>query len=56
MPDGHILGGLDVKVVGRLATLVSDGAIAGSATKSGLMHVVVKDGPSAGNSRGLRDQ
>lgn len=26
------LGGLDVKVVGKLATLVSDGAIAGSAT------------------------
>jgi len=33
MPDGqYTLGGLDVKVVGRLATLVSDGAIAGSAT------------------------
>ena len=29
MPDGqYTLGGLDVKVVGRLATLVSDGAIA----------------------------
>ena len=33
MPDGqYTLGGLDVKVVGRLATLVSDGAIAGSVT------------------------
>ena len=33
MPDGqYTLGGLDVKVVGRRATLVSDGAIAGSAT------------------------
>lgn len=33
MPDGqYTLGGLDVKVVGRLATLVSDGTIAGSAT------------------------
>ena len=33
MPDGqYTLGGLDVKVVGRLATLVSDGALAGSAT------------------------
>ena len=29
MPDGqYTLGGLDVKVVGKLATLVSDGAIA----------------------------
>ena len=33
MPDGqYTLGGLDVKVVGKLATLVLDGAIAGSAT------------------------
>ena len=33
MPDGqYTLGGLDVKVVGKLATLVSNGAIAGSAT------------------------
>ena len=33
MPDGqYTLGGLDVKVVGKKATLVSDGAIAGSAT------------------------
>lgn len=33
MRDGqYTLGGLDVKVVGKLATLVSDGAIAGSAT------------------------
>ena len=33
MPDGqYTLGGLDVNVVGKLATLVSDGAIAGSAT------------------------
>lgn len=33
MPDGtYTLGGLDVNVRGRLATLVSDGAIAGSAT------------------------
>lgn len=33
MPDGqYTLGGLDVKVTGKLATLVSDGTIAGSAT------------------------
>lgn len=33
MPDGqYTLGGLDVKVVGKRATLVSDGTIAGSAT------------------------
>ena len=33
MPDGrYTLGGLDVDVVGKRATLVSDGAIAGSAT------------------------
>ena len=33
MPDGqYTLGGLDVKVVGKLATLVSDGALAGSVT------------------------
>ena len=33
LSDGlYTLGGQDVKVVGRLATLVSDGAIAGSAT------------------------
>ncbi|MCD8020538.1 MAG: N-acetylglucosamine-6-phosphate deacetylase [Clostridiales bacterium] len=33
MPDGqYTLGGLDVKVVGNRATLVSDGALAGSAT------------------------
>lgn len=33
MPDGqYTLGGLDVKVKGKLATLVRDGAIAGSAT------------------------
>ena len=44
MPDGqHTLGGLDVKVVGRLATLVSDGAIAGSATNlMDCMRTVVK--------------
>ena len=44
MPDGqYTLGGLDVKVVGRLATLVSDGAIAGSATNlMDCMHTVVK--------------
>lgn len=33
MPDGqYTLGGLDVNVVGNRATLVSDGALAGSAT------------------------
>jgi N-acetylglucosamine-6-phosphate deacetylase len=33
MPDGqYTLGGLDVKVQGKKATLVSDGAIAGSVT------------------------
>ncbi len=44
MPDGqYTLGGLDVKVVGRLATLVSDGAIAGSATNlMDCMRTVVK--------------
>ena len=43
-PDGqYTLGGLDVKVVGRLATLVSDGAIAGSATNlMDCMRTVVK--------------
>ena len=45
MPDGqYTLGGLDVKVVGRLATLVSDGAIAGSATNLlDCMRTVVKN-------------
>lgn len=44
MPDGqYTLGGLDVKVVGKLATLVSDGAIAGSATNlMDCMRTVVK--------------
>ena len=44
MPDGqYTLGGLDVKAVGRLATLVSDGAIAGSATNlMDCMRTVVK--------------
>lgn len=44
MQDGqYTLGGLDVKVVGRLATLVSDGAIAGSATNlMDCMRTVVK--------------
>ena len=44
MPDGqYTLGGLDVKVVGKLATLVSDGAIAGSATNlADCMRTVVK--------------
>lgn len=44
MLDGqYTLGGLDVKVVGRLATLVSDGAIAGSATNlMDCMRTVVK--------------
>ena len=44
MPDGqYTLGGLDVMVVGRLATLVSDGAIAGSATNlMDCMRTVVK--------------
>ena len=45
MPDGqYTLGGLDVKVVGKLATLVSDGAIAGSATNlMDCMRTVVKE-------------
>lgn len=44
MPDGqYTLGGLDVKVVGRLATLVLDGAIAGSATNlMDCMRTVIK--------------
>ena len=44
MPDGqYTLGGLDVKVVGKLATLVSNGAIAGSATNlADCMRTVVK--------------
>ena len=44
MPDGqYTLGGLDVKVVGKLATLVLDGAIAGSATNlMDCMRTVVK--------------
>lgn len=45
MPDGqYTLGGLDVKVVGKRATLVLDGAIAGSATNlADCMRTVVKD-------------
>ena len=45
MPNGqYTLGGLDVKVVGKLATLVSDGAIAGSATNlMDCMRTVVKE-------------
>jgi len=45
MPDGqYTLGGLDVKVVGKLATLISDGAIAGSATNlMDCMRTVVKE-------------
>lgn len=44
MPDGrYTLGGLDVDVVGNLATLVSDGALAGSATNlMDCMKVAVK--------------
>ena len=44
MPDGqYTLGGLDVKVVDKLATLVSDGAIAGSTTNlMDCMRTVVK--------------
>ena len=44
MSDGqYTLGGLDVKVVGKRATLVSDGAIAGSATNlADCMRTVVK--------------
>ena len=44
MPDGqYTLGGLDVKVVGKLATLVLDRAIAGSATNlMDCMRTVVK--------------
>ena len=45
MPDGqYTLGGLDVKVVGKCATLVLDGAIAGSATNlADCMRTVVKE-------------
>ncbi len=45
MPDGtYTLGGLDVNVVGKRATLVSDGAIAGSVTNLiDCMRTVVKD-------------
>lgn len=45
MPDGqYTLGGLDVEVVGKRATLVSDGAIAGSATNlADCMRTVVKE-------------
>ena len=44
MPDGqYTLGGLDVKVVGNHATLVSDGALAGSVTNlADCMRTVVK--------------
>ena len=44
MPDGqYTLGGLDVNVVGNRATLVSDGALAGSATNlMDCMRVTVK--------------
>ena len=44
MPDGqYTLGGLDIKVTGKLATLVSDGTIAGSATNlMDCMRTVVK--------------
>lgn len=44
MPDGrYTLGGLDVDVVGNRATLVSDGALAGSATNlMDCMRVAVK--------------
>ena len=45
MPDGtYTLGGLDVNVVGKRATLVSDGAIAGSVNNlMDCMRTVVKD-------------
>ncbi len=45
MPDGrYTLGGLDVNVVGNRATLVSDGALAGSATNlMDCMKVAVKE-------------
>ena len=44
MPDGqYTLGGLDVKVVGNHATLVSDGALAGSVTNlADCLRTVVK--------------
>ena len=44
MPDGrYTLGGLDVNVVGNRATLVSDGALAGSATNlMDCMRIAVK--------------
>ena len=45
MPDGqYTLGGLDVNVVGNRATLVSNGALAGSATNLlDCMRVAVKE-------------
>lgn len=45
MPDGqYTLGGLAVNVVGNRATLVSDGALAGSATNlTDCMRTVVKE-------------
>ena len=45
MPDGqYTLGGLDVNVVGNRATLVSDGALAGSATNlMDCVRTVVRD-------------
>ena len=45
MPDGtYTLGGLDVNVQGNRATLVSDGALAGSVTNlMDCMRTVVKD-------------
>lgn len=45
MPDGkYTLGGQDVNVAGKLATLVSNGAIAGSATNlTDCLRTVVKD-------------
>lgn len=44
MPDGqYTLGGLDVNVVGNRATLVSDGALAGSVTNlMDCMRIAVK--------------
>ena len=56
MPDGqYTLGGLDVKVTGNRATLVSDGALTRFCNKSCRLHAnsSYTDGNSAGNSRSL---
>ncbi len=56
MPDGqYTLGGLDVKVRGNRATLVSDGALAGSVTNLAdcMRTAITKNGDSIRNSHSL---